>query len=490
LENAGQNRPGGLRATRRGLLGRLSDQLANRRRLTPAQAASIEALTGAHVSAAGTAHDSVGLDPAGQDELLDQVREGLSQVGLSRIDKDAIIAHAKKGMAEYNIADSADLTKDTFNATDQHLSIAYIMDAIYKNYITELETMEFINVIPDDATLIQLYLEAYQGSPFCDTSMKEFSPRAKETMRILMIDFDNFPNLRDIQPQHRWRLIVDPIQVDVLSRHGIDPNNPFLAFIFDSHKEYAFNIAKGWIATAKALQDGRELDLGLVNELRSAGGGGDIPKSATITSFAAAYDNNGRIELAKFLDNSRDNFGFTHCIYTENQFIMIAPGMQNMTALIPSDDSDSPIEFLFNCIQKAKPSNKTLSELLDRKSIGVKHLLSARNNNEIEKMEAALNKIIDNYHRNSAIAKTEYDKILASTTLYHDAENLHPFMDGNFRTFGKFILNFTLARQGEAMTELYDPNRTDGQSSIDNIAEVKKGQKWRAQWTEPGSGDA
>ena len=218
---------------------------------------------------------------------------------LSNLVETAVIAEARRLASTFKFENSAELNNHTIPIQPKTLSIAYLMDSLFRYHCTYAENDKFVMSIPTDDVLARMLCKTYEGQNNLESVASSFEPNARETMRILMEEFDKLPGLREIKPRNRWRLIVDRQIVDVLARHGLDTNNPLLAFIFDSDKGYAHSAAKGWVATAKALQDKKSLDLDVVLDIHRAAGVGRLTGLDEGTQFGARYDYEGRKRLMR-----------------------------------------------------------------------------------------------------------------------------------------------------------------------------------------------
>lgn len=67
-------------------------------------------------------------------------------------------------------------------------------------------------------------------------------------------------------------------------------------------------------------------------------------------------------------------------------------------------------------------------------------------------------------------------------TLCQKLERLHPFVDGNARTFGVHLLNHLLVQNGLDISTLDDPNILDGHGVEEIVRAVREGQARTADW--------
>ncbi len=84
---------------------------------------------------------------------------------------------------------------------------------------------------------------------------------------------------------------------------------------------------------------------------------------------------------------------------------------------------------------------------------------------------------IERYYVNQCKANTAYEKINNIVRFIQDCEQLHPFLDGNCRTFCMLLLNYLLLQCDLGAAILYDPNRFDGFSQSELQQEVVRGQR-------------
>ena len=81
---------------------------------------------------------------------------------------------------------------------------------------------------------------------------------------------------------------------------------------------------------------------------------------------------------------------------------------------------------------------------------------------ETEKqLDVDVEKYLDCYHREISEAVTPLEKLTAIVNFIQSAEQLHPFTDGNCRTFCMLILNYLLMQSGFPFVIMDNPNRFD-----------------------------
>jgi UDP-N-acetylmuramyl pentapeptide synthase len=114
-------------------------------------------------------------------------------------------------------------------------------------------------------------------------------------------------------------------------------------------------------------------------------------------------------------------------------------------------------------VQEAIEGKLSLHEFYDAKH-SVQMLI-------IAKMEA----IVDRYNQAISIAKTDDEKLLAIAPVSRELELLHPFPDGNCRTFSCITLTQLLITNGFPPALLENPNLDNEVSLLQWIEEIKKG---------------
>ena len=86
-----------------------------------------------------------------------------------------------------------------------------------------------------------------------------------------------------------------------------------------------------------------------------------------------------------------------------------------------------------------------------------------------------LNKILDTYNQQMNNSETEYEKLLAISKVVRDSELLHPFPDGNGRTFPVLLMNHLLTYHGFIPVIFRDPNIDAELSYAEFVLDMKKG---------------
>ena len=103
------------------------------------------------------------------------------------------------------------------------------------------------------------------------------------------------------------------------------------------------------------------------------------------------------------------------------------------------------------------------------------YLGSMLNDNPEEAMAQSLAYLLDVYKYNSYHSATPSDKIKSIISLVQDCDQLHPFIDGNIRSFAVIFLNHLLMMNGFPPTIMDDPNHFDGYSVDELVEEVIRG---------------
>lgn len=104
-------------------------------------------------------------------------------------------------------------------------------------------------------------------------------------------------------------------------------------------------------------------------------------------------------------------------------------------------------------------------------------VLTIYTHKEGDDLRQRINSITADYHKSLPLAKTDEAKLKVMIQTVQTLEQLHPFLDGNLRTFGILLLNRMLIENDMTPTILEDPNRFDGFSVDELIQEVRNGQQ-------------
>ncbi|WP_175730831.1 Fic family protein [Burkholderia ambifaria] len=363
------------------------------------------------------------------------------------------------------------IAEDTDDLHETHLSLALFFDQIYKDCFGGQFDRSSIATIPGDDVLESLFRNSLgrmrRFGEVADMAGGTSPLNAKATMTTLFDEFEGSQCLRATKPEQRWRLIIDPLKVEMIERHDIRPQ-PLLAFMFDQNPGYAHQVAQGWLSTGRMIDQRATFSSELILEMAAAGQAG--PMTPGTIQLGANYDADGRAALLDTARMLRDQFDIGSTISSGTRQLVMAPG--------------NPGKTIFRCDEHADPvpvpREQELAVLhrLVLSPSGIGELLFTRHKTELNHLRSALSALVKHYQQDVAKAGTADERILAITTLYHRCEHLHPFSDGNYRVFGKYMMNFLLASVGEGFTELRDPNSTDGRSPASNVQEVRRGQAW------------
>lgn len=270
---------------------------------------------------------------------------------------------------------------------------------------------------------------------------ENFRPEAKKTLNLLYGGFKNTPFDR-IKPEHRWRMCIDPKKVEELKRIGIDDTNPLLGFVFDAESAYLHGMAKGWVKSMQGVK--HTVDSKLVLNLH---------EECNPATPAAGDDAKSKKNAPSFHEGE-STFGLT-------------PG-NNMT---PEGEAE-----LKAFIEDLKYE---IDIGLQPHGDGFKLV---RGETDHQKLKELIDGWVKNY--NKARKANPEDIVSHVVDLCQKMERLHPFGDGNCRTFGIFLLNHLLLQAGESMTMLDDPNLIDGFSVKQAADKVREGQQRVAEWSD------
>ncbi|RQR49526.1 Fic family protein [Burkholderia sp. Bp9140] len=363
------------------------------------------------------------------------------------------------------------LARDTDDLHETHLSLALFFDQIYKDSFGGRFDGSSIATVPGDEVLESLFRNSLgplrRFGEVTDMAGGTSRLNTKATMTTLFNEFEGSQCLRATKPEQRWRLIIDPLKVEMIERHGIRPH-PLLAFMFDHNPGYAHQVAQGWLFTGRMIDQRAAFSPELILKMAAAGRAG--PMTPERVRFGANYDADGRAAMLDTARMLRDRFHIGSTISSGASQLVMVPGNPGNT-IFRCDEDSTPVPV---------PREQELAVLhrLVSSPSGIGELLFTRHKTELNHLQSALSAFVQHYQRNIVEARTADERILAITTLYHRCEHLHPFSDGNFRVFGKYLLNFLLASVDEGFTELRDPNSTDGRSPESNVQEVRRGQAW------------
>jgi hypothetical protein len=370
---------------------------------------------------------------------------------------------------------SRQLAQHTHPLQDHHKHLARLLDAVYKHHFNGSFGIESIDSVPSDEELKELL-----AGLNIDRELKDFAPRARETLKILYDDFERLPLLKAIPANQRWRLLVDRAKIDMLAKHGIDTSNPLLCFIFERDAGYAHGLAQGMKFTAECIANGRDLSVGLIKEMAAACGAGETNGMGRRLGAYSTPD--GVAALANWMLELGKRYGINTVAYApKHPVVSVYHGTPHVGAWKGTIESS---------IQQSQPTQEPLATLAQQgfSTDGpTQFVYLDRSRCDDETLTRALEDFVGAYQTRMANASSSDERLLAAATLYFDCEHLHPFRDGNFRVFGKLLPMFLLAKQGEPPTEIYDPMTSDGNSPRELVEVFKEGQAWVKSLSDPAS---
>lgn len=178
-----------------------------------------------------------------------------------------------------------------------------------------------------------------------------------------------------------------------------------------------------------------------------------------------------------------------HSDVTKN--LLRTPGNSLASIFKPGEFRDETRDIGFFLHMESKYSDRVtvtkegMSELLQQQSIlGIQYEEKYKNTKNVVRtepcpaieVEKKLLKIIEEYEHQIAPELNQEIKIKHIANMVQKLERLHPFCDGNCRTFCMQILNKELLRNKMYPTIMYDPNCFDGFSLDQMVDEIKEGQ--------------
>lgn len=273
--------------------------------------------------------------------------------------------------------------------------------------------------------------------------------------------FEEQTPFREIAPEHRWRMCIDPKRL-LFVEHYINhaSTNPLLPFIFDSEPSYLHGMLKAWSVSMKHLS--HPLDSQLLSILHSAcepiSGTTDDGFHEKSVAFMVKMGENmsvaGKAELLDFareLRNYLPGYGVVANLATHPQFI-------RFLGQSPRDGHEA-------LWRAAEP---------DQAGVVIRPPISS------PALKMVIARLLQRYEKN--IHDTPDDKLHHIVRLCQQLERLHPFGDGNCRTFGILLINNLLTRNGLPLTMMEDPNFLDAYSLAECVAKVREGQAHVRQW--------
>jgi hypothetical protein len=338
----------------------------------------------------------------------------------------------------------------------QHKEMAALLitvDAVCRRHGIELDPLkadtDITGILNAAAGIAQPQLQAGAGMRFS---------KATEALRVLRHEMNATPHLRDIAPEHRFRLCIDPVKLADLQRiapsHANVVDNPLIGFLFDNEPGYLHATAQAW---------------------QSAMGSIDEPiTSEAIMTLNALATGHGSAKTKPYATSSRSF------------------GMQSGRTFSPDGEaevrqyvSDSAILFqtlgahMIQSLKEAPFSDdlqlECLASLKSNHDVVVKHHLSAYRN--------------ATGPGSGKGTQLPAEKLAyASIDLAQKLERLHPFEDGNCRTF-TILLNKLLVGHGLRISMMDNPNKLDGFSRAEVFQLLSEGQArvdgWRTGIVEP-----
>lgn len=276
------------------------------------------------------------------------------------------------------------------------------------------------------------------------------------------IDTSKTP-LAKVPAEHRWRLCLDPAHVDLVETHIVGArDNKLLPYLMDSEPHYLHGLLNGWATSMKSLN--APLNAKLLTDLhraacaREAVGKKDHVRSSFGLTMGKNMTPEGRDELLAFARELRRTLPGYVVTESRNDFIAYE---KQWDKTMPGDDVATPPEPTGNEANAAHVETAfvTLAKHMDH--------------------------FIDGYKKKMPQCKTEDQRLENIVDLCQKLERLHPFPDGNARSFAILTLNHLLVRNGMPLTMLSDPNILDGWSRAQVVEQVKIGQQRVAAYTLP-----
>ena len=409
--------------------------------------------------------------------------------------------------------------------------LGLMLDELFKQHFQGDFTLE---KLPEDQLFAELFGDVVKEvkaempqlhDALVETDDTDFKPQVRKVLEILYESFDKLPQLAEIPAPHRWRFLIDPVQIDGLKKLGIDTQkNPLLAFVFDTEGPYSHSLA---MAAKAAFSDlGEPFDLMTLRKIAHGGSmvpGYFAPYYRVEVGFGTLFGTEGfllshgrppswrRREIIPGWDlvhgfpaggTGRAGFG---AYFSEGGIERVAACMRRL-----AKDYEMTCTFVYEPAAKAyrvtpdgayvakapglRPlsledmqpvaENANVMEILGMPECGeeVRHqCFFLRELAAAKTLSKAMESVISRYHEIcEAEGASPQDKLEAAVDVYLEGETLHAFKNGNFRLWGILILNRLLAQQGLPMTTLYNPDISDGSSRKEVVHQVIEGQEyWR-----------
>lgn len=353
----------------------------------------------------------------------------------------------------------SDASHPPSSLTPSHKLMALVLETVHELYEKNGIDLSKHEQIPDnlDEVLkhaLECALEQIQDEPDAAyrgiraaVQSENFQPRAKETLNLLHTGFKGTP-FDAIKPENRWRMCIDPLKIEQLKQAGLSENNPLLGFMFDTESAYLHGMAKGWNKVMHGLKNapGSSFMLDLHEECNPAKPESDDDSGSKKTPF-------GSKKKSPSFHEGVSTFGLT---LGDN---MTREGEEELKAFI--------------------------ADLMYEVGITLQEYGSGYKLKRGEADSKDLRNLIDGWVKeyNKSMKKTPEDVLFHVVDLCQKLERLHPFKDGNCRTFAVFLMNHLLLQAGQPMTMLDNPNLIDGFSREQVVVKVREGQQRVAGWS-------
>lgn len=304
--------------------------------------------------------------------------------------------------------------------------------------------------------------------PLGDAAPTEVSLHLEDIEKLQRsIDTSKTP-LANVPAEHRWRLCLDPAFVDLVETHITGAQgNKLLPFMMDSEPHYLHGLLNGWATSMRSLKV--PLNAKLLTTLhRAACSGQGVDKKEYIrSSFGLTMGKNmtpeGRNELLTFARELRNTLPGYVVTESREDFVKFDTQWNKTQPGNPVPAPPEPTGHLANAAH-VEISFATLAQHMDG--------------------------FISDHEKKMPHCKTEDERLENIVDLCQKLERLHPFPDGNARSFAILALNHLLVRNGMPLTMLSDPNILDGWSRAQVVTEVKVGQQRVAAYSSHQGGTA
>jgi hypothetical protein len=300
-------------------------------------------------------------------------------------------------------------------------SLTSLMDSID----SDLNLSNYLTAIP------KVY-PAYEFFKHIDP-LDPMNTNAAESIRIYN---DTLEKESILKGQHRWRLFIDGCRQKETNPLIFDRNEP----------GYHNQMYKAFLLMEKTLTAPLSIDLimalhdfavkGVGGQIRSASGFDDNPRETSCGLRSSNATPKGLTQL--FQEFSSFTRPLVDC-----HFLRECTLEETLKVFIEAPS--------YACVQR-------YGMLLDEKQLREK-----------------LQEFIDEYHHSIAIAQNDPELILkAIATFVHKGNVLHPFKDGNTRTFVFLIANKLLLQNNFSPAIFENPNKFDGYSTEELFIVMKQ----------------